>query len=172
MCARASAIVFALVIGSQVTSPSALKAAGEQVPATLPHQIETTRLPKQTSLERRLRTIGFEDDRESFMLVKRYMVLKDLCLLLHCKPEDFKPAAGTGNLMFPLVGFLAPAHRTLNRANYACYIWFADPQNKNPGDAEVHVGFFIYGSDETIARVAKQRSSPARVQPNVSIDKQ
>jgi len=108
--------------------------------------------PRQTLLEKRLRAIGFEDDRDSYMIGKRHMVLKDLCKILHCQPRDFKSPISPSWSTFPPMDFLAPNARILQRPGYSCHIWFLDPRNlpKDLDEAEVQVGFYLYGTEEAV----------------------
>lgn len=100
------------------------------------------------TLEKRLRRLGFEDDTESFLLVKSYMLLNDLCTVLDCRPTDFKAPMSPGYPGLPPMNFNAPNCFILRREQYLCKIWFLDPDQfpKNLGEAEIQVGFSQLGA--------------------------
>lgn len=115
-------------------------------------QVAAVQMVKQTPLEKKLRASGFEDDSDTYMLVKRYMVLKDLCKLMNCKPSDFMPPKSPGYPGLPPMDFQAPNAWLLQRPGCLCSIWFLDPDRfpKDIGEAEVQVGFFLYVTDEVV----------------------
>ncbi len=113
-------------------------------------ELVATPTTAQTALEKKLRAAGFEDDPSSYMLVRRFMVLKDLCNLLNCQTCDFKPPRQPGYPGLPPMDFHAPNSWLKQGPGYFCSIWFLDPAHfpKDLGEAEVQVGFLLYGEPD------------------------